>query len=438
MIVARQAIVTSWATSGDAEKTHQPGGTLVGYRYRRPRCQMKIALAHKRLELRGGAERVLYLTAEGLRDRGHEVHLFCQRFRIPPPLGVFGHCVPGFTWPRTARLLTFAFLAPRMIAKYDCDVVMSFDRLVKQDIFRSGGGPHKIFLKKMMKNGGIWKALWYYISTYHRLALLIEKRQLRSQASRKIIAVCEQAKREIIDAYGTSEEKVLVVHNGVDHERFHPRLRSDRGEHMRRELGIPANHRVVLFLGTGFRRKGLGRLLRLWDRGELAGIYLVVVGNDAKLLHYRKQWSNKQNVIFVGPQTNVEDYYAAADLLVLPSIQEAFGNVVLEALASGLPVITVPGVGAMDRVDGELKEGILINPDDPQELKTKILRLLDPIRWPSLSLKARQMAEKYTWTAYLDQIEESLYDCCNGSARLSVPPESHFSHMAAAKERRAL
>lgn len=44
---------------------------------------MKIALAHKRLELRGGAERVLYLTAKGLRDRGHEVHLFCQRFRFP-------------------------------------------------------------------------------------------------------------------------------------------------------------------------------------------------------------------------------------------------------------------------------------------------------------------------------------------------------------------
>src|SRR5207249_3853960 len=70
--------------------------------------------------------------------------------------------------------------------------------------------------------------------------------------------------------------------------------------------------------------------------------------------------------------------------------------------------------------------------------KTTTLRLLEPTLWLSLSVKARQMAEKFTWTAYLDQIEESLYDCWNGSARLSVPAESHFSHMAAAKERSAL
>src|SRR5437870_13368888 len=101
MIVARQAIVTSWATSGDAEKTHQPGGTLIGYRYRRPRSQMKIALAHKRLELRAGAERVLYLTAEGLRGRGPQVHLVRQAFRNPYPLGFYVNCVQGLTCPPT-------------------------------------------------------------------------------------------------------------------------------------------------------------------------------------------------------------------------------------------------------------------------------------------------------------------------------------------------
>ena len=70
---------------------------------------------------------------------------------------------------------------------------------------------------------------------------------------------------------------------------------------------------------------------------------------------------------------------------LLPSIQEAFGNVVLEALASGLPVITVNGVGPTDKMEGELRQGILADPDDPAELKSKILRFLHPARWSSLS-----------------------------------------------------
>jgi hypothetical protein len=109
---------------------------------------MKIALAHKRLELRGGTERVLYRTAEGLRDRGHEIHLFCQQFRIAPPPGVSAHHVPGISRPRSLRALAFAMMAPKIIAKHDCDVIMSFDRIFTQDIIRSGGGPRKILLKK--------------------------------------------------------------------------------------------------------------------------------------------------------------------------------------------------------------------------------------------------------------------------------------------------
>jgi UDP-glucose:(heptosyl)LPS alpha-1,3-glucosyltransferase len=385
---------------------------------------MKIALAHKRLELRGGTERVLYHTATGLRDRGHEVHLFCQEFRISPPPGVYAHEVPGLVRPRTARLLTFGFLAPRIIAKHKCDAVLSFDRIVRQDVFRSGGGPHKMFLEKMIKDAGIWKKWWYRLSPYHRLALSIEKLQLGSYGTGKIIAVCEQIKQEIIDAYAVPEEKIVVIHNGVDHTLFHPRRRLDGGKRLRYRLGIPAHSRVILFVGTGFRRKGLDRLLRLWDVGEFPGIYLLVVGNDAKLSHYRERWDMNKGVIFAGAQANVEDYYAAANLLVLPSIQEAFGNAVLEAMASGLPVITVAGVGAMDKVDGDLKEGILRDPKDSRELKQKILYMLDPLRWPSLSQRARQTAEKYTWEAYFDNLERALSEHCEQSARLSAEERS--------------
>lgn len=390
---------------------------------------MKIALAHKQFDLRGGTERVLYQTAVGLRDRGHEVHLFCQKFRVPVPHGISIHHVPGFSWPRSARVLTFGLLAPGFIGRFGCDVVLSFDRLVKQDLFRSGGGAHKCFITKMQAHCGWLKALWYRFSPYHRLVLAIEKRQLSPSGSWKIVAVCEQTRREMIEAYGLAESRIEVIHNGVDHNRFHPARRQDCVSRIRADFGIPADGRIVLFVGTGFRRKGLDRLLRLWQDDAPPNCYLLVVGNDAKLASYRKRWRGKSLVVFAGPRSNIEDFYAAADLLALPSVQEAFGNVVLEALASGVPVLTVAGVGALDKAAGELRQGILADPDDVAEIRAKILHLTNPLSWPSLSRQARAVAEMYSWDAYLDQIERLLGDFVTASPQMvTVAPAVMPAH----------
>ncbi len=302
-----------------------------------------------------------------------------------------------------------------------CDVVLSFDRVLKQDLFRSGGGPHKSFIEKMQRNGR-WKSLWYRVSPYHRLALCIEQRQVTS-GSRRIVAVCEQSKREMIQAYGIAEKKIVVILNGVDHQKFNPSRRHSVGKRTRHELGIETDARVVLFVGTGFRRKGLDRLLGLWRAGAMSNVYLLVVGGDTRLASYRSAWRHNPYVIFVGPKPNVEDYYAAADVLALPSIQEAFGNVVLEGLAAGLPVITVAGVGAFDKIEGDLRRGILENPDDLLELKDKLLYFLEPACWASLSRAARKTAEQYSWTTYLDQLEQTLVSLYEPSAAPRIVPE---------------
>jgi UDP-glucose:(heptosyl)LPS alpha-1,3-glucosyltransferase len=368
---------------------------------------MKIGLAHKRLELRGGTERILYRTAEGLRDRGHEVHLFCGEFVIEPPAGTFGHRVPSLRWPRTARLLTFAYLAPGFIARHGCDVVVSFDRMVAQDIFRSGGGPHRTFLEKMRRAENLPRKIWYGLAPYHRALLAVERRQMGDGGSKKIIAVCDQIGREIAEAYGIPNGKVVVLHNGIDLERFHPRRRDNEGRKLRDSLQIPPDARVVVFVGTGFRRKGLDRLLQLWESDGFKSIYLLVVGNDSKLSYYRNRWARNE-IIFAGPQPLVENYYAAADLLVLPSIQEAFGNVALEALASGLPVVASAGVGALDQASDDLRQGLLGDVENPEELKSKILSLIERERWPELSRSARRTAERYSWENYFSGLERIM------------------------------
>jgi UDP-glucose:(heptosyl)LPS alpha-1,3-glucosyltransferase len=354
------------------------------------------------------------------------VHLFCEKFAIDPPVGVAAHRVACLSWFRTARLLSFVFFAPRAIARWRVDAVVSFTRMTKQDIFRSGGGPHRAFIDKMSRNEGLWRCLYYRLNLYHRCVLAIERRQLSSQGSRRVITVSAQGKREMMEYYDLPEDKVAVVYNGVDHYRFSPERRFVEGSKIRQELAIPPESPVVLFVGTGFRRKGLDRLLRLWDLPEFGDIYFLIVGNDARLTDYRQRWSSKR-VFFVGPQSAVENYYAAADLFVLPSTQEAFGNAVLEALASGLPVVTVPEVGAAEEIDGDLREGILVNRDDPEELKTKILRLLDPVRRPKLSEAARKTAEKYSWQRYLDCIERCLREICQPPASR----ELHGNHLGA-------
>jgi len=384
---------------------------------------VKIALVHKRLEFRGGTEQVLYRTAVGLRDRGHEVHLFCGEFIIPPPEGVFKHRVSSFRWPRTARLLSFAVAAPRAVERYGCDVLLSFDRILRQDIFRSGGGPHRSFIKKMTAQSSMLRRLWYIISPYHRCALAVEKRQVASSGHNKIIAISMAGKREFIEEYEVPEEDIAIIYNGVDVERFHPQNRARYGNKTREKLGIPATADIVLFVGSGFRRKGADRLLQAWTEEGAPDAYLVIVGNDVKLSRYRKIW-NHSRIRFAGPQSRVEEFYAAADVLVLPSVQEAFGNVVLEALASGVPVVICSAVGAAESLRGELCGGIVDDREGLEGLKTKIRWALDRERRPILSQIAREVAEGHSWDSYLDQLEQQFAEMISRQTKLGIKRQS--------------
>ncbi len=373
---------------------------------------MKIALAHKRLDLAGGTERDFYRTAEGLRDLSHEVHLFCAEFGVPPPEGTRAHRVPYLALGRTARLLSFAFLAPKVIFPHKCDVVVSFGRMVQQDILRSGGGSHRAFLQKMEQGEGPVRRLWHRVSIYHRSVLAIEQRQYRPRSYKKILAVSREVKREIMTNYQVPEEKIAVIFNGVDHERFHPRNRDRGRERVRRQWGIPLEAPLVLFVGSGFRRKGLDRLLTTWESPRLKGVYLLVVGEDQQRRLYgsRAERQVKDRIIFAGRQDDIENYYGAADLLALPAFQEAFGNVVLEALASGLPVLVSRTVGAAEVLTGELEQGILACPDDRMEMENRLIGLLDHDRRSSISEQARRLGERYSWKNHFQELESYLLE----------------------------
>ncbi|HTM07768.1 MAG TPA: glycosyltransferase family 4 protein [Verrucomicrobiae bacterium] len=373
---------------------------------------MKIALVHKRLDLYGGTEQDFHRTAEGLRDLGHEIHLFCAEFEVPPLPGIHTHTIPTVPLGRTARLLSFAYFAQEIVRRERCDILVSFGRMRRQDILRSGGGTHRMFLKKMAEGEGPLRRLWHRMSLYHRALLALEARQFRPSGCKKIIAVSREVKREIVSTYGVPEQNIAVLYNGVDTDRFNPDRRAEASDLIRLQWGIPLDARLALFVGNGFRRKGLERLLNAWESPRLADVYLLVVGADAQQGFYRARAarSAQRKIVFAGPQAAIEKYYAAADLLVLPAFQEAFGNVVLEALASGIPVLVSPQVGAGEILNGTLARGIVETPDDPAELAERIVWLLEAERRSILSAEARSVAEHYSWNNHFRALERVLYE----------------------------
>jgi UDP-glucose:(heptosyl)LPS alpha-1,3-glucosyltransferase len=375
---------------------------------------MKIALVHKRLDLNGGTERDLFQTAEGLRNLGHEVHLFCSEYGVDPPRGVVVHCVPIIPLGRTVRLWSFAWFAPRTIKKAGCEVVVSFGRLLRQDVLRSGGGTHRGFLERLGIEGGARRRFWQWISIYHRSLLALERRQYRESGSAKIIAVSEEVKRDIVAHYSVPAEKIVVIYNGVDQNRFHPARRAEVRQSVREHWKIPLEAPLVLFVGSGFRRKGLDRIISIWKSPGLQHVFLLVVGDDTRIGRYRS-WANTVapgRILFAGRRNDVENYYASADVVVLPAVQEAFGNVVIEGLASGLPVLVSRDVGAAELLQGKLAQGIVNQVDDPKELEEKILLLLERSRDPVWIREARRVGEEYSWANHFRRFEAVLRETC--------------------------
>ena len=288
-----------------------------------------------------------------------------------------------------------------------------------QDVLRSGGGSHKVFLQRLGKRAGLRRRIWQNFSVYHRSVLAIEKRQFGAGGFKKAIAVSREVKRELGAAYAVPKHKIAVLYNGVDPQRFHPSLRAKWRDAIRNEWGIPLEATVVLFVGSGFRRKGLDRLLGVWGSASLKDSYLLVVGDDARMRAY-KAWATKQapgRIIFLGRQDKVERFYGAADLLALPSIQEAFGNVILEALASGLPVVVSRSVGAAEVLTGSLAEGVIERPDDVAELKAKLLHMIGKCREPETVVEARCLGEAYSWKNHFHKLEACLMEVCRQGNR---------------------
>jgi glycogen(starch) synthase len=242
-------------------------------------------------------------------------------------------------------------------------------------------------------------------------SLLRSSEKKLMKRSNALIAVSTYTKEELTEFYDIAEEKIHVIYNGVDVEKFKPN--KDRAG-LRRELGLEEEQKIILFVGRLYRRKGLDTLLQSIPKviQNFKDVKFVISGegfkqNKEKLLKLTKKLNIANSVSFVGyfPDEKLPGLYAASDVFVLPALYENFPFAILEAQATGLPVISTR-VGGIPELVTNNKNGLLVEPANSDQLTETMISLLqNPAFAEELGRRGRRLVEeKFAWPSVTGEV----------------------------------
>jgi N-acetyl-alpha-D-glucosaminyl L-malate synthase BshA len=357
-----------------------------------------------------GTEIATYNLAKHLAARGHEVHVITTwDDGLPKESTLEGILVHRI---RVMRIPLLGF-ASYFVGAFRVIVRVNPDLIHSQSIPTA---LHSLLMKKVLKKPYVVWARGSDIYLPSRLDKLFCRFTLKKAST--VITLTADMKKNI---RSICQQEAIVIPNGIDLDKFNALPR----ESVRNCLNVREDGKIVLFVGTLRTVKGVRYLIhamRIVSQKEL-GARLILVG-DGEERQYLEKLTRDLNlgdsVTFLGKVLNekVPEYMAAADVFVLPSLSEGFPVVILEAMASGLPIIATIVRGMPEIVhDGE--NGFLVQARNPAQIAKRLILLLedDQLRG-KISRNNKERVNDYTWEKVIDSIEQ-VYRKVTGSSKLS-------------------
>ena len=213
----------------------------------------------------------------------------------------------------------------------------SLERVTCPDIYRAGDGVHKVFLEIEKKS---------LLNPLHFVYLYIEKKMFKN--TKKIIANSKMVKNQIVSTYHIEPNKIKVIYNGV------PLKENVNFSHLKKEFNIK-NEKIILFVGSGFKRKGVKEALDIVS--NLKGNFkFFIVGKEKNInwyKNYAKELNIENKIIFTGPRSDVDKFYSMANIFIFPTHYEPFSNVILESLNFECVPFTTKQNGASEILPAE-------------------------------------------------------------------------------------
>ena len=309
----------------------------------------------------GGQQRNMLNMAREALARGHGVTVLCHHWRGEVPEGLDVVRLPAKGLGNHSRLAAFSAAARDWLRGRDMDLVVGFIKLPGLDAYYAAD---PCFAEKARNQRGCL----YRLSPRTRAYLAFERAVFGADSDTHILEVSPRERPSFIAHYGTPEARFHTLVPGIAESRRAPDNHRAIAAATRARLGFGASDRLLLALGSGFRTKGLDRGIRALGELHRRGrpCHLLVVGED-RPGPFRKI-AEAEGVVdwvhFLGGRDDVPDILQAADLLLHPAYRENTGNVLLEAMIAGLPVIATRTCGySHDVSDADM--GLVIDDGSP-------------------------------------------------------------------------
>lgn len=362
---------------------------------------MRLAMVVHDYHRHGGHSRYVTELAERY-SREHEVHIFANRF--PPGSPLYPNAAladrrlyfrPVYAHRATAlgTVLSFFWPATRAVAAAGpFDLVHGQGFVCAQAAVLTAHICCAAWHEKRLASG-------YHLNAKERLfdavATRLERWVYRRRPNLPLIAISRRVQLDLAHFYGR-HANVFVVPHGVDAREFDYSQRECWREETRASLKLSPGRFAALWIGD--LRKGVPAAIQAVAKVPEATLVAVSRNDPAPFLEMARRLGMGDRVIFAPPTTQIARYYAAADAFLFPTTYDAFGMVVLEAMAMGLPPIVSRDAGAAELIEDGVDGLLLDDPFDPSPAAKYLQRLIDdPAYRKSLADAALKTARAADW-----------------------------------------
>jgi UDP-glucose:(heptosyl)LPS alpha-1,3-glucosyltransferase len=356
--------------------------------------------------------------ANFLQEHGHETHIYASEWdENLLDRGVHRHLVSVPRDFSVARTLTFVRRVQkemRRLGSASPDVVGGYGILAPPGAIIWAGSVHKAWIETSRKRRGLIGRTKQRMNLNHPVILAMEKKYYGERRYKKMIALSDQVKEDLVRLYQVPGDDIEVIPQGFAHKEFNWIQSENSRDKMRSQLGYCSEDKVVIFVANELDRKGFGPLLRSIARMKDTRLSLLVVGRVSAAAYAAEisRLGMTNRVRFTGPAGDVASYYSAADVFALPTQYEPWGLVIVEAMACGLPVLTSRLAGASIAVQEGRNGYLLEDPSSVVEIQEKLAALVRG----DLCLSGEAISDSvksYAWSNILLQYEQVLRDCAS-------------------------